>query len=129
MNNPVKNPISVALGQSKKAIWGVALFSCAVNLLMLTGPLFMLQIYDRVLTSRSVPTLVALFILIVVLFGFLGFFDFLRTRVLSRIGTKLDMDTMALAKKAWIYVGLASAQRKHRPISDLTVISVQPETN
>lgn len=122
MNNPVKNPISVALRQSKKAIWGVALFSCAVNFLMLTGPLFMLQVYDRVLTSRSVPTLVALFILIVVLFGFLGLFDFLRTRILSRIGTKLDIDTMALANKAWIYVGLASAQRKQRPISDLTVI-------
>ncbi|MFK5980620.1 MAG: type I secretion system permease/ATPase [Rhizobiaceae bacterium] len=122
MKNPVENPINVVLSQSKKAIWGVALFSCVVNLLMLTGPMFMLQVYDRVLTSRSVPTLVALFVLIVVLFSFLGLFDFLRTRILSRVGTKLDIDIMALANKAWIYVGLAAAQRKYRPISDLTVI-------
>jgi ATP-binding cassette subfamily C protein len=44
----------------RRAFRGVAVFSAAVNLLMLAGPLYMLQIYDRVLASRSVPTLIAL---------------------------------------------------------------------
>ena len=56
----------------RSAFVAVGVFSLAINLLMLTGPLFMLQLYDRVLTSRSVPTLVALAVLVCGLFLFLG---------------------------------------------------------
>ncbi len=52
--------IRAALGESRRWFVAIGLFSAFVNLLMLTGPLFMLQIYDRVLTSRSEATLVAL---------------------------------------------------------------------
>jgi hypothetical protein len=52
-----------------------------VNLLMLAGPLYMLQIYDRVLASRSVPTLVALTIFLVGAYAFQGLFDVIRARV------------------------------------------------
>ena len=53
--------VAAALRECKRAFGSVALFSGVVNLLMLAGPLYMLQIYDRVLSSRSVPTLIALF--------------------------------------------------------------------
>lgn len=69
---------------------GVGVFSGIMNLLMLTGPLFMLQIYDRVLTSRSHETLVALLVLVAGLYVFLGFFDFIRSRVAARLGAHLD---------------------------------------
>ncbi len=59
-----------------------ALFSAVINLLMLTGPLFMLQVYDRVLTSRSMPTLLALFLLVTFLFALLMGLDMVRGRVL-----------------------------------------------
>lgn len=52
----------------------------------------MLQVYDRVLTSKSVPTLVALGVLVVVLFVFMGLLELLRSRILSRIGRKTDED-------------------------------------
>src|SRR5262249_31177493 len=52
--------VADALAECRRAFWGVALFSGMVNVLMLAGPLYMLQIYDRVLASRSVPTLIAL---------------------------------------------------------------------
>lgn len=65
---------------------GVAVFSAAVNLLMLTGPLFMLQVYDRVLSSRSTATLLALFGLVVFLYSLMGFLDHVRGRVLARVG-------------------------------------------
>ncbi|WP_207102524.1 type I secretion system permease/ATPase [Paracoccus shandongensis] len=68
----------------------VALFSAVVNLLMLTGPLFMLQVYDRVLASRSVETLTALFVLVVFLFLLMGFIDFIRTRVMGRIAVRFQ---------------------------------------
>ncbi|WP_375260724.1 type I secretion system permease/ATPase [Palleronia sp.] len=64
----------------------VGIFSLFVNLLMLTGPLFMLQVYDRVLGSRSEATLLALTLLMAFLFAMMGVLDFARGRVLSRIG-------------------------------------------
>ena len=68
----------------------VALFSAFVNLLMLTGPLFMLQVYDRVLTSRSEETLVALFILVAALYALMGVLDCARGRVLARFGARFQ---------------------------------------
>ena len=64
------------------------LFSVFVNLLMLTGPLFMLQVYDRVLASRSEETLAALLILVVALYGLMWLLDFARTRLVARYGAR-----------------------------------------
>ncbi|ORE96285.1 type I secretion system ATPase [Stappia sp. 22II-S9-Z10] len=69
---------------------GVALFSCLVNLLMLTGPIYMLQIYDRVLASGSVPTLVALSAIVVILYVFMAILDLVRQRILIRVGHTID---------------------------------------
>ena len=56
--------IRAALAESRRLFWSCALFSVFVNVLMLTGPLFMLQVYDRVLTSRSEATLVTLVVMV-----------------------------------------------------------------
>ena len=68
----------------------VALFSVFVNLLMLTGPLFMLQVYDRVLSSRSEETLVALLGLVAMLYLLMGTLDAARARVAARIGARFQ---------------------------------------
>jgi ATP-binding cassette subfamily C protein len=70
----------------------VGLFSGVINILMLTGSIYMLQVYDRVLPSRSIPTLVGLTVLIIFLFGLQGVLDFLRQRLLTRIGSTLDAE-------------------------------------
>ena len=62
------------------------IFSAFVNVLMLTGSLYMLQIYDRVLPSRSEETLLALTMLVAALFTFMGVLDYVRGRVAARIG-------------------------------------------
>ncbi|GJE25182.1 type I secretion system permease/ATPase [Methylobacterium organophilum] len=72
------------------ALLGVGLLSALVNLLYLTGSLFMLEVYDRVLPSRSVPTLLGLAAIVLVLYGFQGLFDVLRNRLLVRIGASVD---------------------------------------
>lgn len=116
-----KAPVTTALKQARMGFIGVAVFSFVVNLFMLTGPLFMLQVYDRVLTSRSIPTLVALYILIVALFAFMGLFSFLRTRILSRIGYRMDQNLMGSAEKARI-VGALFGNKAMSPVADLTRI-------
>ncbi len=78
--------------QSRGLFWCVAIFSFFANLLMLTGPLYMLQVYDRVLGSRSVETLVALSVLVVFLYGMMGLLDYARGRLLGRIGARFQSD-------------------------------------
>lgn len=72
------------------AVLGVALISALVNVLYLTGSFFMLQVYDRVLPSRSVPTLLGLAVLALGLYTFQGILDVVRARVLVRLGGWLD---------------------------------------
>lgn len=116
------NPLANVLSSVRQAFVGVGLFSFVINILMLTGPLFMLQVYDRILTSRSVPTLVALFALVVALYAFLGLFDFLRTRLLSRVGHRLDADLMGPSFRTWIFQGLSGRKELSRPVNDLTTV-------
>ena len=87
---PVSSELADALGACRRAFTAIALFSGMSNILMLTGALFMLEIYDRVLPSRSVPTLVALLILVAGLYGAQGLIDMIRSRILVRIGHSLD---------------------------------------
>ncbi|MDF2233532.1 type I secretion system permease/ATPase [Albimonas sp. CAU 1670] len=68
----------------------VAIFSFFVNLLMLTGPIFMLQVYDRVLSSRSEATLLALIVIMGFLFLMMGVLDYARGRVLARAGARFQ---------------------------------------
>ena len=82
--------IRAALGESRRLFASIGLFSVFVNLLMLTGPLFMLQIYDRVLTSRSEATLVALIGIVAFLFLMMGLLDHARSRVLARAGAAVS---------------------------------------
>ena len=82
--------IRTALSESRRLFVSIGLFSAFVNLLMLTGPLFMLQIYDRVLTSRSEATLLALIAIVAFLFLMMGLLDHARARVLARAGARFQ---------------------------------------
>lgn len=76
--------------QSRGLYWFVGIFSFFVNLLMLTGPIYMLQVYDRVLGSRSIETLIALSVLVLFLYGMMGLLDYARGRVMGRVGAKFQ---------------------------------------
>ncbi|RKE80265.1 type I secretion system permease/ATPase [Rhizobium sp. AG855] len=79
-----------ALSRCRSALVGVALISALINVLFLSGPLFMLEVYDRVLPSRSVPTLVSLLVILVGLYACQGLLDLLRNRILARVGAYVD---------------------------------------
>src|SRR6187431_2292128 len=87
---PVHPDLAEALRECRRAFRSVALFSGMVNMLMLAGPLYMLQIYDRVLSSRSIPTLVALSVFLVGAYAFQAILDIIRTRVVVRAAALLD---------------------------------------
>lgn len=82
--------IRALLVSCRHAFWGILVFSGLSNILMLTGSFFLLQVYDRVLPSRSIPTLVALMLLATTLYILQGALDLIRSRLGVRIGRYLD---------------------------------------
>ena len=82
--------LRAARSDQRGLLWAVAIFSVFVNLLLLTGPLYMLQVYDRVLGSRSESTLVALSLLAAAMFLAMGILDHTRARIMARIGAYLQ---------------------------------------
>ncbi|MEZ5845062.1 MAG: type I secretion system permease/ATPase [Hyphomicrobiaceae bacterium] len=79
-----------AIAASRDAILATGVFSLVINVLMLTGPLFMLQVYDRVMTSGSIPTLIALAALTGFLYAAIGLLELVRSRVVVRVGLEFD---------------------------------------
>jgi len=85
-----KTELQTAVKNSRRAFFSVALMSGAVNLLYLTGSFYMLEVYDRVVPSRSVPTLIGISTIVLVLYTVQGILDVTRNRILSRIGSSID---------------------------------------
>ncbi|MEP3276705.1 MAG: type I secretion system permease/ATPase [Stappiaceae bacterium] len=82
--------VTLALRSLRGGFTAIAVFSLALNLMMLAGPLYMLQVYDRVLTSQSMETLIALSLLLAGIFVVSGFLDFIRMRILNRLGAHFE---------------------------------------
>ncbi|RWM99721.1 MAG: type I secretion system permease/ATPase [Mesorhizobium sp.] len=87
---PPRTTLAAVLASFRRALAGIALMSGVVNVLALTGSFFMLQVYDRVIPGRSVPTLVGLAVFAGTLFVFQGVLELIRSRLLVRIGMALD---------------------------------------
>ncbi|MER8396300.1 type I secretion system permease/ATPase [Mesorhizobium sp. M1340] len=89
-SEPPRTTLAAVLASFRRAIAGIALMSGVVNVLALTGSFFMLQVYDRVIPGRSVPTLIGLAVFAGTLFVFQGVLELIRSRLLVRIGMALD---------------------------------------
>lgn len=115
------NPLKAARAACRGQLTAVLIFSVFVNLLMLTGPLFMLQVYDRVLGSRAEETLIALFGLVAVLFLFYGLLDFARGRVVARMGARIQAQ---LDARAFRVVLARSALKRGEPGSSNAISDI-----
>jgi ATP-binding cassette, subfamily C, bacterial PrsD len=116
--------VGIELRASARRLGAVAVFSGAINLLMLSGSLYMLQVYDRVLPSRNVATLVGLSAMVLIAYLFQAYFEAARSRMLSRIAALFDT---GLQKR--IYLALATlplrgakAMVAQQPLRDLDQI-------
>ncbi|MER9926233.1 type I secretion system permease/ATPase [Mesorhizobium sp. M0048] len=89
-SEPPRTTLAAVLASFRRAIAGIALISGVVNVLALTGSFFMLQVYDRVIPGRSVPTLIGLAVFAGTLFVFQGVLELIRSRLLVHIGMALD---------------------------------------
>jgi ATP-binding cassette subfamily C protein len=89
-NREESTEVQDALKSCLPSFTSVAVFSAVVNLLALTGSIYMLQVYDRVLSSRSIPTLIGLSLIVLAAYALSGGLEMLRGRMLARIGARFD---------------------------------------
>ena len=121
--NATSSELKEAILTSKKSFFIVGFFSLFINILMLVPPLYMLQLYDRVLTSRSEDTLYMLTGIVIVLFITMALLEMVRSKILVKVGNKLDA---ILSQR--IFSSLFDMANKHpgkassMPLSDLTSI-------
>lgn len=118
------NELKAALLHCSGALLAVGLFSAVVNILGLTGSLYMLQVYDRVMPSQSIPTLVGITVVMVWLYAAYGMLDFVRLRLLVRIGNTLDRMLHRTAFEVSLLLPLRAGHEGSRvqPIRDLDQI-------
>ncbi|AMJ62437.1 type I secretion system permease/ATPase [Bosea sp. PAMC 26642] len=116
--------VATALASCRGAFVAVGVFSGLINLLMLSGSLYMLQVYDRVLSSRSVPTLIGLSLLLLAAFALQGFLEAIRLRLLSRIGARFNEQVSPAAFAAAQKLPLMGGRPEQamQPIRDLDQI-------
>lgn len=120
---PQSDELRTVVKASRGVFFSTFFFSCLVNILMLTGPLFMLQIYDRVLGSGSVPTLIALSVIVFFLYAYYGFLEYIRARLLVRVGRRVEE---TLRGRVFDAVAALSLQRANsggsQPVNDLGTV-------
>ncbi len=124
MQNPQKHSdLKKVLDTCRRSFIDVGTFSLFINLLMLAPPLYMLQVYDRVISTRSQETLLMLTMVLVFLFFIMGGLELVRSRILVRIGNRLDVLIShrlyaAMFKRSLMVPGKPSAQ----PLNDLATL-------
>lgn len=116
-----RSELGDALRACRGAFVGVGVMSCVINVLYLTGSMFMLEVYDRVLPSRSVPTLIGMIVLAGGLYIAQGILDLIRSRILGRIGTALDESLNARVFDTIVRLPLMIGARNEglQPLRDL----------
>lgn len=119
---PKKPLLDQALRDAGRAFAAVALFSVAVNLLHLAAPLYMLQVYDRVLGTGSVETLIVLSAMVVVCLGLLAALDGLRSLIAQRIGAWVEARLTGPAVEAAVDRGLAENAATAQGVRDLAAV-------
>jgi ATP-binding cassette subfamily C protein PrsD len=115
------DPVAAGLRESARRMAGVAGFSGVVNVLMLSGSLYMLQVYDRVIPSRNIATLVGLSVMVLLAYLIQGYFEALRTRMLCRVATLFDVGMQESIHTALATLPLrgASSMLLQQPLRDL----------
>ena len=116
-------PLRAALNQYRGGFMAIAGFSALVNILMLVSPMYMLQMYDRVLTSFSPQTLIMLTLIAFFLLGCFGLLEWVRQRLMQRIGLALGLNMAEDVLTSAFRSSLANqAQGATQPVRDLDSI-------
>jgi ATP-binding cassette subfamily C protein PrsD len=113
-----------AFRKVRRPIMGVIGISLVSNILMLTGPMFMMLVYDKVLSSKSVPSLIALSVLAIMLYAIYGVLESMRSKILARVGTTFDHSLAPRLFEGTLRLPLFMGphSKKADPLQDLAIV-------
>ncbi|MEQ1560559.1 MAG: type I secretion system permease/ATPase [Methyloglobulus sp.] len=124
MPNPTKSDLNQALYLCRSAFYSAAGFSLAVNVLQLVPTIYMLQLYDRVVPTGNLYTLLMLTVIVMVLFATLGLLEWVRSQILVRVSSRLETllndRLFQVAFKQALYSG--GQRTVAQPLDDLTAL-------
>ena len=100
--------LTEVMNEIRRSMYVAIAFSLAINLLILTAPLYMLHVFDSVLSSRSVDTLLLLTLIAVLALLTLAIMDGLRSHLLLRLGTWFEKELSGPVLRAHIYGALSA---------------------
>jgi ATP-binding cassette subfamily C protein PrsD len=115
------DPVTEGIRVAARRMIGIGVFSGVINILMLSGSIYMMQVYDRVIPSRNVATLLGLSLMVLIAFLIQGYFDALRTRMLCRVATIFDVGLQGAIHNALATLPLRGARPMmlQQPLRDL----------
>lgn len=123
LNHSPQSELKELLLLSRKSFLYVALFSFFINLLFLTPTLYMLQVYDRVVGSGSVSTLLLITLIVVVMYGVMAVLEFARSRIMARISTRMDVEMQGRLVDVMFRHALHNPRNaSSEPLADLNTI-------
>lgn len=124
MSNTPNAPLLDALRASRRSFIAIGLFSCFINLLMLVPSFYMLQVYDRVVSTGSKATLLMLTLLMIALLLSMGALEWVRSRIMVRVSNQLDVQLADRLYDASFRLALLSGGRQSsaQPLTDLTAL-------
>lgn len=115
--------LNLVLHKARRALWSIFIVSAALNVLLLSGSLYMMLVYDMVLPSRSIPTLMGLLFLVIVAYAFQGILDYIRSRLLIHLAASVDVD---LTRDVHTLIGMISRSNPAldglQPMRDLDAV-------
>ncbi len=115
------DPVTSGLRIATRRMIGIGVFSGVINILMLSGSIYMMQVYDRVIPSRNLATLFGLTLMVLIAYLVQGYFDALRTRMLCRVATIFDVGLQDAIHNALATLPLRGARPMmlQQPLRDL----------
>ena len=130
MENEIKSDLQKALGLCRKSFATAGFFSLFINFLMLVPAIYMLQLYDRVLTSGSQSTLLMLTLIMLLLLITMGTLEWVRGQILIRVGVRLELllnkRLFGLTFKQALFT---NGRTGSQPLDDLTELRTFLTTN
>jgi ATP-binding cassette, subfamily C, bacterial PrsD len=116
-----EDPVTEGIRIAARRMIGIGVFSGVINILMLSGSIYMMQVYDRVIPSRNVATLLGLSLMVLIAYFVQGYFDALRTRMLCRVATIFDVGLQGAIHNALATLPLRGARPMmlQQPLRDL----------
>jgi ABC-type protease/lipase transport system fused ATPase/permease subunit len=117
-----RSPLELAMGACRGGFLAVGGFSLVINLLMLASPIYIMQVFDRVLPSRSTETLLLLTLLVAGAFAVLAVLDVIRSVMMVRLSTWLDRMLGSVLLRASLDAALQGRGRTVEPLRDLVTL-------